>query len=685
MILSLRNLGYVTRFEDELEPSHDDLIRYAFSLLPMDVLLCEELVWDYRDLFISLVQIDPSLGLAAELFGQDLCTHLVDTVMAQLEGPSQTTSTKLALLDMAESVLLARPPSDKSWKLLDQATELISSLLQQDGNLVKSRQYVRWILARVNHEVYGRADGRCFVPPAGTPGLFHDLASGLPFPIYVPCHSEVPILTRPKSEHDPVSFIESALDAARSLQDYETEALCLQALTHFAAEPARFYEQLARLQKDTQQDLQGCLHTYLASYIYCRDQESRTQLRQNIIKLGYIKNLPPVLIWARAMILRAFSLSAEEEMSYFEEAEEAVYTLALPPDCSSFMRAILRRQKPRNPVSRPRSSRRQREYEDLDVDLSTRNNHDSRPKERERERERSLNREDIDHSAPPSKSKQKGRARAKDEDDSGNRVRFVEREENRPGSTIAKDGEEEMHRADLIKLRLEISRARDRRERAEAELEIRRYVELMERKMELRDKVRKEIDLESREELDKLRLDLHLMQENREREMEEDRIIKRQVERSKRDIDTKWDRKEDQSGRMSLSDQEFYLRNSKTRRRRSREPSRRSSKRNPVQIDSTDTGSYSDSGSDADTEAGDEAVQAPRTEANNKNAEDQSDEEISIPGPERKVSPEPSSKPTNAPESSYNEHRDEIATNGQGDEPPIRKQLNRAPTVEEVD
>ncbi|KAJ4347843.1 uncharacterized protein N0V89_009213 [Didymosphaeria variabile] len=342
MIISLRNLGYMSRFGAGVDES---LVRRAFSLLPLADLMREEKSWDFRDSFVSLVQADPGQELLSDLFGASLPVYLVDTVLKKWEAyaPYSEISTKLAFLDMAESVLFESSPNDESWRLLDKITEIMSSLLQRDGALMKSRQYIRWILLKVAYEARGRREALASTPP-GNPGMFSNAGNFLRLLLYAPCYSETPTLSKPKHENDPEPFLKIALDAARAIQDYETEVLCLQALTRFSAEPKAFYDQLAQLQQHTQHDIQGCLRTLLSSYMYCTDEISRAKLKRDITSLGHRRGFLPSLRWTRAMILRSLSVSDVEEWEYFKEAElECMHgPHNLPSTCLAFMTKVSR-------------------------------------------------------------------------------------------------------------------------------------------------------------------------------------------------------------------------------------------------------------------------------------------------------------------------------------------------------
>lgn len=333
----LRNLAYLSRFEGGLEES---LIRLAYASVPNWGVGLQSRAWDSTDLLVSLIQSDPSMDFLPFLFEQTDSVGILDLVTRYWNTDCYDPSTSLALLHIAETILLVAPtPREEFQRLMDQATTIVTSLLQHDPSLVASRQYLRWILIKINNETSGKhAPFSRVDPPVGSPGVFLVPNHALCLPLYVPCQSEVPTLLDRKPRADLIPFLKTALDGSRSLGDYETEVMCLQALIRVSEEPTSLYDELAQLQKDTQEDIQGCLQTQLSKYIFCRDQTSRAALREDINNLPCGESFPNLLMWAREMVLRALSTTTAEASLHLTLASSFAAQKDIPTKYRVFMK-----------------------------------------------------------------------------------------------------------------------------------------------------------------------------------------------------------------------------------------------------------------------------------------------------------------------------------------------------------
>ena len=323
-------------------------------------------MWDSTDLLVSLVQSDPSMTFLPVLFGQSDSSGILDMAIRCWHAHYQEPSTSLALLEIAETILLVAPkPREEFRYLVDKSTTIVSTLLQNDPSLVASRQYLRWMLIKIWYESYGKDERPSVIDsPVGNPGVFLVPYHALCLPIYVPCQSESPTLLDRKKRTDLVPFIRTTLDGARSFGDYDTEALCLQALVRESAEPEPIYDELAQLQRHTQEDIQGCLQTLLSKYIFCRDQQSRTALRDQIVSLQCGESFPNTLLWARAMILRALSVSTAEAFLHYERAKSLVYYRDISKEYRPFMRLVEQLQRVNlNAFSEDQRTRRALRYD----------------------------------------------------------------------------------------------------------------------------------------------------------------------------------------------------------------------------------------------------------------------------------------------------------------------------------
>jgi hypothetical protein len=329
----LQNKVYISRFWDGCDAS---LLHDTHNGVPYADLLREGQIWDCRDVLAALIQSDPRLNVLPSLFGESDALGLLDINIKHWESDASDKSTTLAILDITEAIMLASPgPKEQFRRLLEKATLHVSSLVQDDPDLVASRQYLRWMLAKLSFELYDERPP--LDTPAGSPGMFLTLHPVFRLPLYVPYQSEMPTLFNRKPRPDLIPLIKTALDGAKSMADYETEVMCLQALIYGTEQPAAIYDDLARLQKETQGDIQGCLQTYLSKYIFCNDHNSRIALREDILNLRYSEGFPTTLLWARAMILRALSVSEAEASIYLELATN----FSLEPEVSSDYRSFM--------------------------------------------------------------------------------------------------------------------------------------------------------------------------------------------------------------------------------------------------------------------------------------------------------------------------------------------------------
>ncbi|KAL6704377.1 hypothetical protein ACN47E_008229 [Coniothyrium glycines] len=323
VLLSLRNLGNSARYEDGIDR---DVLKRAFSVIPYSELSQQGQVWDCRDIFVSLAQCAGSMEHIPWVYGAKGYIGLLDRATSRWDLASTDVSTLLAALDIAEAILFTGyAEKDTFQRLLQRVTNLISSLLQADPALVASRQYIRWTLAKVLCEVHGKESMWGFDDSQKNPGVFICQPQTLAPPIYLPRRLEKPSATARVIRQDLVPFLRTALDAARALGDHETEVMCLQALIHQTEDPTSFYDDLIRLQQATQ-DEQGCLATYLSKYVFCTNVESRDALKQDILALDYSDNYPSMLLWARAMILRALSATRTESYQHLRAALAVDFT-----------------------------------------------------------------------------------------------------------------------------------------------------------------------------------------------------------------------------------------------------------------------------------------------------------------------------------------------------------------------
>jgi hypothetical protein len=328
----LRNNAYVSRFD---QSSHSGWIGDTHRVIPYQDLVRQGQIWDYRDIFTALVESDSKLASLPSLFGGYDALELLKINMKFWESDPTDESTKLAILDIIHAILFAAPmPIGHSRQMIEEAQRLVSALVQDDLSLVASRQYIRWMVAKLSSELYNGKKQLIFA--SESPGTYLMMYHRLLPPLYVPCQSETPNLLKRKPRSELIPMIRTALDEAKSIQDYETAVLCYHALIYGTEDPVAIVQELAYFQQETQGDMQGCLETHLSRYAFCRDQNSRLALRSDILNLRYSKNYPRVLQWARAMVLRSLALSTAEVAQYYSMALRLVVDTDFPAEYRTF-------------------------------------------------------------------------------------------------------------------------------------------------------------------------------------------------------------------------------------------------------------------------------------------------------------------------------------------------------------
>lgn len=295
---------------------------HASWKLIYDELLRQGRIWDFRDIFSASILYYGTLNAYEEFLpGVD---SPLDKIVADWSTATFDESTSLALLDILISVMLCESPLDSSISGMRQVADIsstfASSLVQNDSSKLKSRQYIRWVLAKITATSYRDI----FLFKASYfPGLFLERSSALELPIYVPKTSELADWSELFLTTTTTGTLEMITKAAKELGDLETEALCLKQLILHSEDPADNFNQLIRLQKDTQGDIEGCLRTSLSKYIICRDKLSRDKLRLEILLM---QDCPPAetrLEWAKRMILSSLAVSEVEAALELSAASEA--------------------------------------------------------------------------------------------------------------------------------------------------------------------------------------------------------------------------------------------------------------------------------------------------------------------------------------------------------------------------
>lgn len=328
-------------------------------------LLSQGRIWDFHDIYVTAIHsygVDQTLETFFGHESHDDPKALFDRLVGDWTTAASEAdeATQLALLDiLSVTILQLMVPQDSSLirTCLKVAEAIGGALMTCFPNSIRSRPFFHWALAKA--AFLARTDLRRPLTDhfSGYPGLTfypycRSLGSRL---IWLPCYTPVrdenpglPILNVPPRRKD---SLEAILRAARELQDYHIEALCLGELILQSKDRYSYFDGLATLQKSTQDSL-GYLCTCISKYLVCKDEQDKARLLADLAEVGWWDNNLDDLIfpqWAasRDIIQKALSKHKTDGNSMSAGIK---YQQALPEwFCSAIIKHTPIGEKPTNP------------------------------------------------------------------------------------------------------------------------------------------------------------------------------------------------------------------------------------------------------------------------------------------------------------------------------------------------
>lgn len=276
-------------------------------------------------------------------------------------------SSYLALLDVL--VALSGYPFSKqsfsnpdslsaSGRILHQAHRVANIIETKRPELVKSRPYLRWILAEAEHS--RRLEGdviRQYLSRFPGVTVYRSLV-----PIYIPKTCENPGWPDIHAHPQYTRLVQIALKTARAMGDYQTEVLCLQELICRSSHPRELFEQLKQRQREMEGNSIASRQTRLSMYLL-QDMGSSHSL-EAFLNEYHLASSPTRTVsrrtqdgltrWCYVMLQRAFATYAGQDK---DEVELEVTRLSskLPNDVSSIVNRAFQFSRPHR-VSIPYSS-----------------------------------------------------------------------------------------------------------------------------------------------------------------------------------------------------------------------------------------------------------------------------------------------------------------------------------------
>ncbi|KAK4197056.1 hypothetical protein QBC40DRAFT_286287 [Triangularia verruculosa] len=343
--------------------------QYAEDLFKWDHLYSEmvahDCIWDAKDLLVAASSVFGWQATSTMFFGTTYIPEVMKRISQDWSRSYFDEPSTLGLLDLYTSLILQEHTNETKVRdgfLLEYATGLAKTVETHEAELMRSRPFIQWLLAKSLLGVttaQGRLDG---LHLEDFQGLRLRQGSGIHLPIYIPTYgSQKPpwdlfvFHSTPEQRH----AVEVAVAAAESICDYTLQSEALKLLAMMSPDPRQHMADLCRLQLEVQGDMEGCLATLLSSCLVANEPDDLRNLRKDLEKFDpessdMLANgcVNTSLAWARAMLYELVDTHAtdsspnEEPESYktnqnaFEGFRQAtfIYGSKLPSYITEFIR-----------------------------------------------------------------------------------------------------------------------------------------------------------------------------------------------------------------------------------------------------------------------------------------------------------------------------------------------------------
>ncbi|EEU37133.1 uncharacterized protein NECHADRAFT_86755 [Fusarium vanettenii 77-13-4] len=325
-----------------------------------ELLQAQGRIWDFRDFFTTFCFYFGIESAEEQLLGSRSILQAIAEDWVLLMDDDE--ATLLAIVDLLTSIVLYvfNHAEDQLLrkKYLVYASTLAEAVMTEHPRCTKTRPFLQFIVAQSSMSLRtGSGSQSAYSYLDDFPGLA-GFSYDLELPYYLPVRQENPGWNPPDLPESSIEPLEMALEASRGLDDYRTQALCLKALAVRSREPSRLFEELIRVQKVIQQDMEGYLTTCLSRYLVSNDRDSKYALLGELNRFGWwhetSKLLRPDKGCARDIIQQALSVPHQNHVSKSVEAGFRHYNW-LPGSFQHFIAKHMLPQQipPPQPQSRP--------------------------------------------------------------------------------------------------------------------------------------------------------------------------------------------------------------------------------------------------------------------------------------------------------------------------------------------
>ncbi|EAQ89291.1 hypothetical protein CHGG_05910 [Chaetomium globosum CBS 148.51] len=326
-------------------------------------LVGESCVWDFKDLFFASVSTFGWQETLVQFFETAYFPRALDSIIQDWTRPFYDEASSMGLLDLFTSLILKDHGNNmkaRNTLLLHHAKTMAESAEHNDPELMKTRPFVQWLLAKSVIEMGDPPERPDGVRMEHFNGLKLNQGGGVNLPIYVPSrHTRKPDWDMFFSRSTPAQrrVVEVAVRAAEQLGDYNLQAEALKLLILQSQDPKQWMAALAQLQLETQGDKEGYLTTCLSRYLIATDPAEEATLLKDLEKPGgpgnalYFEQCENAsLTWAWSMVRVLLTTAHGDDSSIATGATEPSPFLTqgfsldgskLPPYVAEFARVEL--------------------------------------------------------------------------------------------------------------------------------------------------------------------------------------------------------------------------------------------------------------------------------------------------------------------------------------------------------
>ncbi|ORY69651.1 uncharacterized protein BCR38DRAFT_89613 [Pseudomassariella vexata] len=215
-------------------------------------LLRQGRIWDFHDIMLARITVEniqDMTGFWTDCSGIRLRLRALKTDWTSPDGDIDI-STSLALLSIFTSIVIDycfyfNGKEDMVEGILDQSRPLAQSVSQNDPQTMKSRPYIKWIIAKAqfsNEKGPNETDAFVQYLQSTRGVVYHYTRRGLPR--YVPVNDENPGWKLSDAEDKYKNPIKLALKTAQELGDYNTQEIALQQLIRLTSNPLKEFDML---------------------------------------------------------------------------------------------------------------------------------------------------------------------------------------------------------------------------------------------------------------------------------------------------------------------------------------------------------------------------------------------------------------------------------------------------------